>query len=192
MRAPGSSAANVARRRKLGLSPIVTSASAPSLTKTLRCITMLPGYRRWNSGLPKGEPDDLRKSAELREPLEPALPLHRRPATRHVPSIPGSVFVSSASPIESAVARAISGLLPLARISRVSGDARPVRNDVDDRIDLRGARRVHEFGERRPATEWRPGHAAARDHDPEVDPVQDRAGVHPRVDPVSGQPLGAW
>src|SRR5687768_10877663 len=72
-RAPCSSAANVARRRKLGLNPSVTSASAPSRTKTLRCITISSALLALEFGTAERETDHLRESAQLRETLEAAL-----------------------------------------------------------------------------------------------------------------------
>src|SRR6266540_265150 len=81
-----SSIPNAVRRRKLGLSPIVTSASAPDFTNALRSIVRSP-LSALELGRAERQSDDLCEPGELRSWTE-SPPLKLRASRIGVPGIP--------------------------------------------------------------------------------------------------------
>src|SRR6266542_81043 len=81
-----SSIPNAVRRRKLGLSPIVTSASAPDFTNALRSIVRSP-LSALELGRAERQSDDLCESGELWRGAEWP-PLKRGASRVGVPGIP--------------------------------------------------------------------------------------------------------
>ena len=165
---------NAVRRRKLGLSPIVTSANAPDFTKTRRCMGSPSGAGirvRRVRGRPPGRDPGLRVRSELHRCLG-------RRCHRGLSQPPVASVASAASSPGCDEQRVLAGQEDRAGVGRcVAAEDRASRPRRP--ASARGA--VMRAAGLRPSVECRAGDALSGDRQAEVDAIEDRTGVHPAL-----------
>ena len=189
---------NAVRRRKLGLSPIVTSASRAGLHEYSAFHDRL---RDPSSASASGAgtrasraPDRLpARARQLHGTSECATCARSAGAAGPWPRDRRHRVIASSSPIRHrsiaidcrrSLRRALAPRADSRRSMRISPRVRrrlPAEERRDHRVDLLLARRVAQPRRLRPPRELAPGIAVRRERHSEVDPIEDRARVHPRV-----------
>src|SRR5688500_3497244 len=180
-----SSAPNVVRRRKPGLKPSVTSASAPDFTKTLRSMTISSPTLEFRRA--EREANDLCDAVQLRKGragttkrivasgtrVPSRLRVHRDSHLAGLHFLQRILLVAHGDSLSHE--RVLPGKENRSRVRR----CRPAKQQRDDCVDLLLRRCCPQGIEGRDRRKAHTGQPAGGNGDTEVDSIENRARMHP-------------